>query len=210
MMLIQSLGMSTKSFMETLQPFGNRYPKDEAEFIQLAAHLRRVGHIWENAPNNIQHALNHHHQAHANAYFNEGNQEANRKAFQQSDYCNEYWGVGRGFPQETPSYVPNDEQSLRRALAQLETHAASNNMEAYWQTAYPAGAPKLRQNMQQVWYAEPTESVDQIDSETPSDSSTSDTSEDSYSQPLPNPFGNEVALQKPFGNGMSLLKPFQQ
>ena len=51
--LIRACGISTQHMLTLLQPFGQRFPQDEQQFLQLQTQLRRFGHISENSPGNI-------------------------------------------------------------------------------------------------------------------------------------------------------------
>ncbi len=56
--LLRCMHLSPQQFLQYLQPFGGRLPFNEDEFMELQSHMRRIGHIVENAPNNIAQSLN--------------------------------------------------------------------------------------------------------------------------------------------------------
>ena len=61
--LLRARNAPAQQTMQFLQPFHRRLPQDEAEFILLSAHTRRIGHILEHSPNNIGQALHGNQQA---------------------------------------------------------------------------------------------------------------------------------------------------
>ena len=52
-MLLRACGVNHHQLLTILQPTNNRYPTTEAEFEAMCLALRRMGHVLENAPNNI-------------------------------------------------------------------------------------------------------------------------------------------------------------
>ena len=56
-LLLKAVGLSQSTLIQVLQPFQGRFPNVEAEFDQMCMALRRLGHIYENTPHNIAHAL---------------------------------------------------------------------------------------------------------------------------------------------------------
>ena len=51
--LLMACGVNKDQLLTLLQPFGNRLPHNEAEMRNLYTSLRRIGHVLENAPDNI-------------------------------------------------------------------------------------------------------------------------------------------------------------
>ena len=58
--LLMACGVNKDQMLTLLQPFGNRLPHDEAEMRNLYTALRRIGHVLENAPDNIASHLRRH------------------------------------------------------------------------------------------------------------------------------------------------------
>ena len=55
--LLRAVSPTPQQLVQLLTPTNGRYPETEAEFEALQTQLRRIGHIVENAPNNLGHYL---------------------------------------------------------------------------------------------------------------------------------------------------------
>jgi len=55
--LLRSIGVSCQDLINVLQPVQGQFPSTEPEFDAMCMTLRRMGHIRENAPHNLAHAL---------------------------------------------------------------------------------------------------------------------------------------------------------
>ena len=73
--LLRALNLNSQQFVTFLQPVGQRLPSNEEEFYQLSGQLRRVGHVMEQAPNNLGQLLHGNRQARRGEYYTEGDQE---------------------------------------------------------------------------------------------------------------------------------------
>ncbi len=78
--VLRALHASPHQLIQFLRPFRGRLPGNEQEFRAMTAHLRRLGHILEHAPNNLGHAVHGGHQARSGAYAAMESTE-NRSAF---------------------------------------------------------------------------------------------------------------------------------
>jgi len=56
-LLLRACHVTDQQLMALLQPFGGLFPADAAQYTILITHLRRMGHIVENAPGNIAQQL---------------------------------------------------------------------------------------------------------------------------------------------------------
>ena len=61
--LLRARNMSSQQMIQFLQPFQGRLPQGEAAFHVVSAHMRRIGHILEHAPNNLGQLLHGNQQA---------------------------------------------------------------------------------------------------------------------------------------------------
>ena len=55
--LLRTIGVSSQDLISILQPVQGQFPSTEPEFEAMCMTIRRMGHIRENAPHNIAHAL---------------------------------------------------------------------------------------------------------------------------------------------------------
>ena len=55
--LLRATGVSSQDLIHVLQPAQGQFPSTEPEFDAMCMTLRRMGHIRENAPNNLAQAL---------------------------------------------------------------------------------------------------------------------------------------------------------
>ena len=55
--LLRAIGVSSSDLTNVLQPVQGQFPSTEADFDAMCMTLRRMGHIRENAPHNLAHAL---------------------------------------------------------------------------------------------------------------------------------------------------------
>ena len=55
--LLRAIGVSSQDLISILQPVQGQFPSTEPEFEAMCMTLRRMGHIRENAPHNLAHAL---------------------------------------------------------------------------------------------------------------------------------------------------------
>ena len=57
MILFRAVGLNEDQLLQVLNPLGGHFPQTDAQFHQISAYLRRMGHIIENAPGNVAQAL---------------------------------------------------------------------------------------------------------------------------------------------------------
>ena len=55
--LLRAIGVSSQDLIHVLQPAQGQFPSTEPEFDAMCMTLRRMGHVRENAPHNLAHAL---------------------------------------------------------------------------------------------------------------------------------------------------------
>ena len=57
--LLKAIGVSGAQLVQILQPVQGHFPNNEQDFEAMCLTLRRMGHILENSPHNLAHALRH-------------------------------------------------------------------------------------------------------------------------------------------------------